>query len=242
MIIIAIAIVVIVCILTVTGIKQQHGGGMVVDVDTMVFSDVESHPEIKNRPITTFTMPLPLETVGGPKGNTSPVVKKELAYLSKLTSEVKPDDDRRKLCVTVEQHGALKIFEDYAGSNGLIYDAKHLHKVARDVETLAYLLKSYHNRPRPYQLGFLLGKNIAAVVTATSSSYPCEHTMISKVLADQLSHNNPDHRNKLHSLAKRIELSRYYGGVNFPSDTVAALKVSDILKDKIAYLDTSKCS
>lgn len=234
--IIAITIIVIVCILTVLS-TGQHGGA-VVNVETMVFSDEESHPEIKNRPITMFAMPLPLETVGGPKKNTAPVVKKELAYLAKLTSQVKPDDERRKLCSTVEQKGALKIFKKYAGANGLIYDDKHLNKVAEDVETLAHLLKSYYNRPRPYQLGFLLGKNITPVATVTTSSYPCEHTMISKVLADQLSHNNPDFRDKLDNLAKRIELSRYYGGVNFPSDTVAALKVCDILKDKIAYLDT----
>lgn len=237
--IVAAIVIVIACILAVIGpLHRQRGGANMINVETLVFSEKESHPEIKNRPITMFPMPLPLQTVDKPKSNTSAVVKKELRYLVKLTSQIKPTDERRQLCSTVEQKGALKLFKEYAGNNGLIYDDKHLDKVAQDVETLAYLLKSYYNRPRPYQLGFLMGENIEPVVTVNSSSYPCEHTMISKALADQLSYNNPDYRDKLDDLAKRIELSRYYGGVNFPSDTVAALKVCTILKDKMKYLDT----
>jgi hypothetical protein len=208
-----------------------------INVDSMVFSDSESHAEKKNRPVYTFPLPLPLESVGAPKKNTSKVVLKELTYLAKLTAQTKQTDERRKLCQSVEQKGSLPIFLKYAGSNGLVYDKDHLVKVTKDVETLAYLLKSYYNRPRPYQLGFLLGKNISPAITADSSSYPCEHTMISKMLAYQLSKNNHEFKEQLHSIAKRIELSRYYGGVNFPSDTVASLKVCDILRDKIKYLD-----
>lgn len=207
-----------------------------VDIDELVFSQEELSPDIKNRPITKFPLPLPLETIPRPKQNGSKIVNKELNYLEQLTKNIRSTDEKRKLCETIEIKGALDYFLKFAGSKGLVYDDKHLKKITKDVETLAYLMKSYYNRPRPYQLGFLLGKQINPVLLAKTSSYPCEHTMIAKVLAYQLQRNNPEFGDQLHSIAKRIELSRYFGGMNFPSDTVSAIKVADLLKDRMKYL------
>lgn len=207
-----------------------------IDVDDLVYSERELHPNKKNRPIYSFPLPLPLDTVGGPQKNSSKIVKKELDYLVKLSNQ-KGVGERRKLCEKIEKKGSLSYFLNFAGKNGLVYDKAHLTTVVKDVETLSYLMKSYYNRPRPYQLGYLMSKNINPVILAKSSSYPCEHTMISKVLAHQLSYNNPKFKDQLHNIAKRIELSRYYGSLNFPSDTVASVKVADILLSKMKYLE-----
>ena len=75
------------------------------------------------------------------------------------------------------------------------------------------------------------------MVLPESSSYPCEHTLVSRVLADQLIHNNPKHKGKIDSIAKKIELSRYYGGTNFPSDTVGANKIAKIIKQRVKFLN-----
>jgi hypothetical protein len=233
----AMILIIIICIIAyyIYDSTQTVEGYSCIEVDTMMYSESETHPEKKNRPIATFQLPLPLKSISAPQKNSSAVVRKELNYLSKLILGTKTNDDRRMLCLEIEQKGVLSYFINYAGTNGLIYDEIHLKKVNKDVETLAYLLKSYYNRPRPYQLGFVLGININPVITASSSSYPCEQTMISKMLAYQLSYINPSYKEQLHGLAKKIELSRYYGGMNFPSDTVAALKVCDILRDRIKY-------
>lgn len=206
-------------------------------LDALVYDSVEHDPEKKNRVIKTFQLPLPLETFPRPSLNSTPTVKKELAYLMQLTSSSQAE--QKTLAVDVETKGVLPYFINFAGSNSLVYDEEHLQTVSRDVETLSYLLKSYYNRPRPYQLGFVLGYNIIPVTMARTSSYPCEKTLVSKVLAYQLAYNNPKFKEQLHALAKRIELSRYYGGLNFPSDTVAALKVAEILRDRIKYLETT---
>lgn len=205
------------------------------DIDSLVFDKVEHNPEKKNRVLTTFKLPLPLSTFKGPAKNSSDSVKKELQYLEQLSNTT--DHDRKNLAMQIETKGVLHYFLNFAGSNGLVYDTAHLKQVAKDTVTLAYLLKSYYNRPRPYQLGFVLGYNLVPVRVARTSSYPCERTLLAKILAYQLSYNNPKFKDLLHGAAKKIELSRYYGGLNFPSDTVAALRVADILRDKIKYLE-----
>jgi hypothetical protein len=238
-IIISMAIVVVLAILNVKlegRIEGFHDSAECLDLDGLAFT--ERNPTLKNRPVREFELPLPLESIPAPPRNSSKATKKELKYLVGLTKQKKALE-QRKLCLEIEREGALNHFINYAGSNGLVYDNDHLTKVAQDVETLAHLMKSHYNRPRPYQLSFLVaGSDIEPVAVAQSSSYPCEHAMISKVIADQLTHNNPEHKEAIHGVAKKIELSRYYGGMNFPSDTVVALQVADILKDKVDYLDT----
>jgi hypothetical protein len=205
----------------------------VVTVDSLLYDTKEHHPTLKNRPIKSFRLPLPLEDFPAPRKNSS--LQKELKYLAQLNAGTVTE--QRDLALAIERNGTLRYFIDYAGRNGLMYDEGHLKRVSDDVTTLAYLLKSYYNRPRPYQLGFLLGYNIIPVTMADSSSYPCEHTLVSKVLAYQLAYNNPRFAKQVHALAKRIELSRYYGGLNFPSDTVASIKVAKVLKKNIKYLE-----
>ena len=217
-----------------TKVQNQIGGGL--DINSLVYSQREHSPHIKNRVIKTFSLPLPLDTFPRPDTNDSQKVLKELTYLAQLTRD--PNPDKLKLANRIEKEGVLKYFLWFAGSKGLVYDEGHLTQVAKDTETLAYLMKSNYNRPRPYQLGFLLGKHVNPIRNARTSSYPCEHTLCAKVLAYQLSYNNPKYKDLLHAIAKKIELSRYYGGMNFPSDTIAALRLADILRNKIKYLET----
>ena len=211
-------------------------GFVQIDVDELVFSKRELHPAKKNRPIYSFPLPLPLEELKPPKKNSHKAVVKELDYLVKLTNQ-KNIETRKNLCKKIEKEGVFTQYLKFAGTRGLVYDEKHLREVAKDTETVAFLFKSYYNRPRPYQLGFLLGRRIDPVVLPESSSYPCEHTLVSRVLADQLINNNPKHKEKIDSIAKKIELSRYYGGTNFPSDTAGSNKIAKIIKQRIKFLN-----
>jgi hypothetical protein len=198
------------------------------DVDSLVYDKNEYAPTKKNRIIEMLQLPLPLSTFEGPPKNSSDITRKELQYIAGLSKDSH---------AALAKKGTLGYFIEFAGKNGLLYDNTHLRKVAKDVMTLSYLVKSYYNRPRPYQLGFLYGHNISPVHVARTSSYPCERTLLAKVLALQLSYNNPEYAEKLHAMAKGIELSRYYAGLNYPSDTVASLRIADALRDKMKYLE-----
>lgn len=210
--------------------EQQEA---LIEPDSIVFSKKETCARKKNRQIKSFPLPLPLEFIKPPTANTSPDTTKELEYLSKLPR--KPE--LSKLVLKTERTGVLPMFIHYAGENRLIYDEAHLKQVATDAETIAYLIKSYYNRPRPSQLGPVVGHSILPVHVSRSSSYPCEYTLIARVLADQLSYNNPEHSKELTDLAKKIEISRLYGGMNFPSDTEMALKIANVIKPKMKYLE-----
>jgi len=208
-----------------------------VDMDSMVFSESERYPEIKNRPIWSFQLPLPLEDFKGPGKNSSKTVKKELDYLYQLSKKDNASARQLAIDIEVKGHSVLSHFEKYAGENGLLYDRDHIKRVAQDAVTLSYLVKSYYNRARPYQVAYMYNIPLLPVKMARVSSYPCAKTLTAKILAYQLSYNNPKHKDNLHGIAKRIELSRYYGGLNFPSDTVASIKLAALLKDRMKYLE-----
>ena len=239
MIVFIIGIVIIMFIISKLENNNIREGFVQIDVDDLEFSKKELHPDKKNRPIYSFPLPLPLEEFKPPNKNSDKTVVKELDYLVKLTNQ-KGIEGKRRLCEKIEKEGVFIQFLKFAGSKGLVYDEKHLKEVAKDTETVAFLFKSYYNRPRPYQLGFLLGKRIEPVVLPESSSYPCEHTLISRVIADQLINNNPEQKAKINQIAKKIELSRYYGGTNFPSDTVGALKIAKLIKQRVKFLNIKK--
>ena len=205
-----------------------------VDIDALVYDNIEPYPDKKNRVMEIFHLPLPLQTFSEPPRNSSDSTEKELKYIFKLTR--KRNNEHSKLALDIEKNGTLQHFIKFAGINGLMYDKTHLTKVTKDVNTLAYLLKSYYNRPRPYQLGFLLKYNINPISIAKTSSYPCERTLLAKILAYQLSYNNQNYKEQLHAMAKQVELSRYYAGLNYPSDIIASLKIADVLRDKMKYL------
>ncbi len=231
-------IILILCVISVDHRENYSDStDSVVDIDSLVYDKKEHFPDKKNRVIETFQLPLPLQTFQGPSKNSSAATKKELKYISQLTH--KRNAEHSKLAAEIEGGGTLKYFIKFAGTNGLMYDQVHLKKITKDVNTLAYLIKSYYNRPRPYQLGFLLNYNINPIAVAKTSSYPCERTLLAKVLAYQLSYNNQNYKDQLHAIAKQVELSRYYAGLNYPSDTMASLRIADILRDKMKYLEAS---
>ncbi len=180
--------------------------------------------------ITTIKMPLPLQDFKGPAPLST--VLKELVYLKQLTQQ---RADKVEFCNSIIRGGVLAYYINYAGNNGLTYDLGHLTTVYNDTQHLCRLLKSYYRRPRPYQVSMFYGINIVPLDMPETSSYPCEYTMCAKVLALQLSNNNPEHSTILHGMAKKVELSRYYSGTNFPSDTVASLKIIDRIKNNIMY-------
>lgn len=238
-IIITILVLIVVIVSIPSSILQYGGGKGIVDMDTLVFSEKELYPEIKNRPIWSFQLPLPLEDFKPPNKNSSKTVKKELDYLYHLSKQDNASARQLAMDIEVKGRSVLSYFEKYAGENSLMYDRDHIKRVAQDSVTLAYLVKSYYNRLRPYQIAYLYNMPLLPVKMARVSSYPCEKTLTAKLLAYQLSYNNPQHSKNLHSLAKRIELSRYYGGLNFPSDTVASIKLAELLKDRMKYLEAT---
>lgn len=207
-----------------------------IDVDTMTYGTVsQKWTNVADQPIKSFKLPLPLGSIKPPPVNSSKTTLAELKYLSKLTTQ-----DIHEKAAFLERDSVLKYFIKFAGENGLMYSEPHLTQANADVESLCTKLKLLYNRPRPAQLGFITNITINTVKQSETPSYPCCATMQAEVLAGLLSYNNPKMKETLNSISKKVELSRLYGGLNFPSDNITALQIADIILKNIKYLESEQ--
>lgn len=218
---------------------MEHFSDEMLDIDTITYGTTSAEwKKIADRPIKSFKLPLPLQSIEPPTKNSSKATLAELKYISKLTTEQVSEDKRQVAREFLPRDGVLKYFIKYAGENGLMYSDKHLKEANDDVETLCTKLQLMYNRPRPAQLGFVRQLTVDTVGQESTPSYPCCATMKAKVLSGLLSYNNPKHKDKLEAIAKKVELSRLYGGLNFPSDNIVALKIADIVLKHIQFLES----
>jgi hypothetical protein len=176
--------------------------------------------------------------VTAPPSNSDPSVTEELQYLSQLTTK-ETTEEQRKFAKMIENDGCLPTFINYAGNNGIMYDEKHLRDLAEDLTVYCNRIKNIYMRPRPSQLAFLHQLPLKSGESDTPS-YPSLPTFVSKVLAYVIGYNNPKANDKLHAIAKKIELSRLYGGYNFPSDNMAALQMADVVRRYVKHLHDIK--
>lgn len=90
-----------------------------------------------------------------------------------------------------------------------------------------FFLKLLFNRARPWQIDNKL--NIKKSKTAHTPAFPSGHCIQSFYLANVLSLEFPEKKEKLINLAKNIALSRVYAGLHFPSDNEFGEKIANIL-------------
>lgn len=100
--------------------------------------------------------------------------------------------------------------------------------IFQDCLPLIYMLKSHHNRPRPFQLaGYhklrLFPYHSFSVNTA---SFPSLYACISSVLCDVLGNHYPGDYKLYMELKKDIASSRLYMGLNYQSDVDAGIIVA----------------
>lgn len=208
-----------------------------IDINKITFSKVPLKITERDK-ITSFPLPIPLESkIEHPLKNNDPQVKKELEFIHELTTN-QQTPEKMAYALKIEQKGVLNEFIDYCGKFGLIYDDKHLTKLSYDLTTYCTKVQYIYNRPRPSQLAFIHQININPLSVSKTPSYPACQTFKAKVLAYVIGYNNPTKTEQLHALAKKIELSRLYGGYNFPSDNIAALVMADIFHKYVKHLET----
>ena len=103
-----------------------------------------------------------------------------------------------------------------------------LENIIKDVAIITLKLKVRYNRPRPEQLGPLVGYDVRSIKTETDDtpSYPSGHTAQAWTVAYYLADKFPEHKDGLHAIAEKIEKSRIVRGAHFPSDNKEAKRIS----------------
>ena len=114
----------------------------------------------------------------------------------------------------------LQWFKKCIEKAGLEYDEVYFRNLIKDVGSISIRLKYKFNRPRPFQLGPVLGVDVTKYQsdTAKTPSFPSGHTMGSTLVACILSKKYPELKDKLMKIADKVSLSRVVGGHHYKSD------------------------
>lgn len=94
----------------------------------------------------------------------------------------------------------------------------------------AYIGKKLYARPRPY----LTHKQIKpCIALEQSESYPSGHATVARVLARLLAKKFPARADAFIKRANQAALNRMIGGVHYPSDIMAGIRLGDHLAAKM---------
>ena len=122
----------------------------------------------------------------------------------------------------------LKLFKDYLKKNDLDFDNQLVKDIYDDAAIFAIKLKMRYERPRPEQLGPMVGYDIKSIKTDTDDTpaFPSGHTMQAWTLAYYLADKHPEHKQAIYDIAEMIEKSRIIRGAHYPSDNKEAKKIA----------------
>ena len=114
----------------------------------------------------------------------------------------------------------LQWFKKCVEKAGLEYDEAFFKQLIDEVGSISIRLKYKYNRPRPFQLGKVLGIDVTKYQSSTAKTpaFPSGHTMGSTLVACILSKKYPEIEDKLMKLADKVSLSRVVGGHHYKSD------------------------
>ena len=109
-----------------------------------------------------------------------------------------------------------KVVEDA----GLEYDETYFKRLIKEAASITIRLKYKFNRPRPFQLGPVLGIDVTKYQSSTAKTpaFPSGHTTQSVLVACVLGKKYPELKDKLMKVADKVSLSRVVGGHHYPSD------------------------
>ncbi len=130
------------------------------------------------------------------------------------------------------EHGAstlwtpwIREYIDRVGDKRAAGGLALLDAVRATVPGLRRDLKSHFQRPRPYEIDPTLPLAVPAV-PGRNHSFPSGHTSDATAMAVALAALMPDRRPYLEHAAAEVGWSRIYGGVHFPSDTIAGARMA----------------
>lgn len=103
---------------------------------------------------------------------------------------------------------------------GYKWDGAYFKQLIDEAASITIRLKYKWNRPRPFQLGPILGIDVCKEQSSTAKtpSFPSGHSAQSRLVALVLADRHPELKKKLIKIADEISLSRLVGGHHFPSD------------------------
>ncbi|NBX73479.1 MAG: phosphatase PAP2 family protein [Alphaproteobacteria bacterium] len=164
-----------------------------------------------------------------PPLNSSKVTIRELENIGKLTSNRTEKDIKLIYSIDTDTDS---FFISLLAKYNLQYPQKHINEFYNIILPVLKNIKSFWNRPRPYQLAKYYNIPINMIITDTidTPSYPSGHTVYSKLVANILHDMFPQISFvELDNIVKITGFARVIQGVHFPSDNEASIIFADYL-------------
>ena len=161
--------------------------------------------------------------LNGPLSNNDSKTLKELKIVANATFN-RSDAEVEKMYNIDQDLDAP--FVDLLSKYNLEYPQEYINIFYNIVEPVLMNIKSYWNRPRPFQLAKLLNIPINPIITSTvhTPSYPSGHTMYSRLVANILKHTYPKIENRiLDRIVYDTARARVIQGAHYPSDNEASI-------------------
>ena len=126
-------------------------------------------------------------------------------------------------------------FKEVVEDAGLEYDETYFKRLIKEAASVTIRLKYKFNRPRPFQLGPVLGIDVTKYqsTTAKTPAFPSGHTTQSVLVACVLGEKYPELKEKLMKTADKVSLSRVVGGHHYPSDIEYGKKLGKWLSGQL---------
>jgi acid phosphatase (class A) len=119
--------------------------------------------------------------------------------------------------------------KQYMSNEDLDWDSKDIEKITDSARHIGRHFKNKFMRPRPYQLAKELNMDMKHFETDTSDSpsYPSNHALQARVVAQYYASIYPEHRSQLMQAAELSGQGRVDAGIHYPSDKMAGYQLAD---------------
>tara|TARA_B100000073_G_scaffold329624_1_gene317379 strand:+ start:1486 stop:2148 length:663 start_codon:yes stop_codon:yes gene_type:complete len=127
--------------------------------------------------------------------------------------------------------------KEHLRRNSLEYDEDVIEYIEEQCSPIIRHFKNHFNRPRPYQVAALYGKELNRFKTGTAKTpaYPSGHAVQPLVVALHYSKKYPEHKDALIKGAKICGYGRVIAGLHYPSDYDAGVELANKLMEFMEY-------
>ena len=198
-------------------------------IDSLKYTDNVRNWNVSNKITINWKGILP-----DPPKNTSEETKRELEYLQKLTNTLNREDKNLVKLVDIEP---LDLYKPIFRKIGKPIPEKDFQKIWSISEPIIMNLKHKFNRPRPKQLGDVLGYDIKVIESKThkTPAYPSGHTAYAALATYLFSDMYPRYSSDFFQMIGLAGHARCLQGVHYPSDNEASMVISAAIWQDIRY-------
>lgn len=163
-----------------------------------------------------------------PPANSSQETYHELKYLEKITNSTTKEDLEFAAKADTQEERMYVLFSE---SIGLPITESFFKDIFSQIEPILFLLKNHFNRPRPFQLGPILGIQVAQKVPydAFHPAYPSGHALDAYIVEYVLTKIAPSKAKEIKHFTTKMAESRINIGIHYPSDNVISKKLADTI-------------